>query len=410
MSESNQPTTLERTPFFRPRTFLVGLLAGLVLCSAIARTVSQRSYHRGFLRFFPAISPEAQYYPTIEEMRGIVRTACRPDQVLVVVGGNSIFNGVGQPPEKLWTVELQRLLGDRYGVVNLAFRGAMCTDAGAAVAESLRHEFPRQIYIANSAPLAPPAPYGLEPYRYMIWEARSRGLLETFAARDALIADYKRDFMSWGQRFDVWGLGWLDRGLRFRDLWNWVGYRYIFTIRNPVTPHMMAAVWPRRDFEDHESDFEDIPTSDRFRPENNDIEMKITRAFSQHFLLKDWKGNWRPIPLLQREFEGAAKGAFPDDLKARTLIMLSRNSSVYLRQLSADELRREDAAYSYGVAEWKKMGYASADYGRDYEDGDFGDRTHLTATGGRKLAAQVADQVRQISMNLGYLGQTTSHP
>jgi hypothetical protein len=410
MTEPLTDSGIERTGYFRPRTFFAAFLAGLVLCSFLARRVSRTGYHEDFTRFHQVISPEAQYYPTLEEMCGIVRTSCRPDQILVIVGGNSIFNGVGQPADKMWTVELQRQLGDRFAVVNLAFRGALCTDGGAVVAEVLRKEFPRQVYVANTAPFSEPAPYGVEPYRYLFWEARSRGLAESFAPREELVSDYVGSTYHWGERFNLRALGWLDRALRFRDLWNWVGYEYIFTIQNPIVPHMPGAILPRKDFPDSETDFESQPFENRFRPEYMDAEMRIVRAFSGNFYFRDFQGHWRLKPFARMEFDRVAGGAFPDDLKARTLIMLSGNSPHYLKELSADEKLRDDLAYREGVAEWKKMGYASDDYGRDYDETDFGDRTHLTSTGGAKLAVQVGDDVREIARKLGFLHQEYSKP
>ena len=91
---------LDRSWFFRPRTFLAGLVAGLVLCSVVGRTVSHRGYHKAFTRFHQVISPEAQYYPTLGEMCGIVRMRCRPDQVLVIVGGTRSSTGWGSPPRR----------------------------------------------------------------------------------------------------------------------------------------------------------------------------------------------------------------------------------------------------------------------------------------------------------------------
>jgi lysophospholipase L1-like esterase len=402
MSDLPPSSPPPRSASFRPRTFFLGLVAGLVACAGLGRLESRSDYHPGFTRFFNVISPEGQYFPTVEEMRAIVRARCRPDQVLVVVGGNSIFNGVGQPADKLWTVELQRQLGDGFAVVNLAFRGAMCTDGGAVVAESLRREYPRQIYVANAAPFTVAIPYGIEPYRYLIWEARTRGLLEKSAARDALFAWYFQHEMLWGDRVELAAREQLDRALRFRDLWNWVGYNYVFTIQNPLTPGLKPGLRPRRDYLDVEPDYEDMAFEDRLAHANNAVEMEITRSFSGHFYAKGAAGIWQPVPLLQAEFERIARGAFPDDLKARTLIMLSRNSSYYIRQLTPDELLREDAAYRDGVAEWRKLGYASAEYGRDFDPSDFGDRAHLTATGGRKLAAIVAQQVQEMSRRLGY--------
>jgi hypothetical protein len=410
MSDEPAITPYERSALFRPKTFVFGLLLGLALCSAVARFESNRDYHSVFTRFHVIISPEGQYYPTLDEMCSIVRTRCRPDQVLVIVGGNSIFNGVGQPVEKLWTNELQRQLGDGYVVLNMAFRGAFCTDGGAVVAEALRREYPRQIYVANTSPFVTPEPIGSGPYRYLIWEARCRGATENFPYRDQVIEDSRLHEYVRSQWMDLWAGQYLDRALRFRDLWNWVGYKYLFTIQNPMTPHLPEAIWGRGRFADIENDFEDIPFSSRFLPEYRDAEMKIVRGFSGTYYAKDQDGNWRIRSEYVTAFNRVAKGAFPDDLKGRTLIMLSRNSPLYLRQLDSDEMSREDLAYGDGVKAWLALGYDADQYGRDYDDTDFGDRTHLTGTGGRKLAQQVATDVQALAAKLHYVGGSASNP
>ena len=385
-----------------PRSSAWLLALGLLACSIAARVVSSRGYHEVFTRFHVRLSPEAQYYPTIAEMCGIVRTRCRPDQVLVIVGGNSIFQGVGQPADRMWTVELQRLLGDRFVVINFAFRGALCTDGGALVAEVLRKEYPRQIYVANASPFVQPAPYGLEPYRYLFWEARSRGLLEEFAPRNALVDRFERDAVVRRAWFETQGAWLLDRVLRYRDLWNWVGYEYFFTIQNPVTPDLPQATWARKKFRDEENDFEDLPPARRYRLEYTEAEMKIVRGFTQLYYEKDGTGRWQLKPAVLADFLQVARGAVPDDLKPRTLLMLSRNSPYYLKNLTGDEMERENAAYRDAVAAWKEAGYASAEYGRDFADADYGDRTHLTSSGGRKLAALVAREIQGLDVKLGY--------
>jgi lysophospholipase L1-like esterase len=410
MSEPPPGSPPQRSPFFRPGTFLVGLLLGLALCSLVARRVSSQSYHRGFTRFYLGISPEAQYYPTLDEMKAIVRSSCRPDQTLVIVGGNSIFNGVGQPPGSVWTGELQNQLGDGYFVVNFAFRGALCTDGGAVVAEALRKEFPRQIYVANTSPFGAVAPYGTEPYRYLFWEALARGELEAFPPRDADVSHFRRRYMSWGERFDVGSRESLDRVLRFRDLWNWVGFTRLFTIPSMMTPHLPEAIWPRMKVADTETDFDTIPFDVRFRPEIREAEMKIVRGFSKIFYTEGPDGAWILRPETAKEYGEQIRAAFPDDLKARTLILLSRNSPLYVEQLTPSERSRDDQAYRDAIGLWQKAGCAAGEYGTGYEVLDFGDRTHLTSRGGQKLAHTVADLVRSLSDKLGYTHRNSPPP
>lgn len=387
---------------FRPVGFLVGLALGLAACSLLGRWVSSRGYHDTFTRFHVRLSPEAHYYPTIEEMRGIVRARCKPAQILVIIGGNSVFQGVGQPVGKIWTEELQRLLGPQYCVINFALRGALVTDGGAYVAESLRQEFPRQIYVANTSPFTPPEPYGMEPYRYLFWQTRARGLLEDFTPREARLKSFMANDLTLGDRFDLTGRYWIDRALRYNDLWNWVGYRYFFTIQNPHTPSQPQATWAREKFKDEEGDFELIPLHERFKAEGREAEMKIVRGFSATHVERGPDGRWMVRANSLWQFTEAAKGAFPDDLKGRTLIMLSRNSPLYLSQLTSDEQQREEFAYHEGIAAWRSLGYHSTDYGADFAPEDFGDRTHLTASGGRKLARVVAAEITMMSRQLGY--------
>ncbi len=396
-----------RSPFFRPLTFAVGIALGLAVCSLVARRVSHESYHPGFTRFHLRISPEAQYYPTLDEMRGIVRSMCRTDQTLVIVGGNSIFNGVGQPDGKVWTGALQSNLGDNFVVVNLAFRGALCTDGGAVVAEALRTEYPHLIYVANTSPFGSLAPFGTEPYRYVFWEARSRGVLEDFKPRDEALATFARTQQTMGERFDIWSRATLDRFLRFRDIWNYIGFNYFFTIPNPTTPHLPEATWARGRLPDIEADFDAFPFENRFRPEIRTAELKIVRGFSWSFYDADANGDWHVKAKALADYDGAVEAAFPDDLKPRTLIMLSRNCRLYLDQLTPSELARDDNAYRDCEALWQKHGYSCAEYGRDYSATDFGDRTHLTAEGGVKLAADVANRVQTLAAKLGY---TTPQP
>lgn len=388
--------------WFRGRVFLVGLALGVLASAILGRVVSASSYHRDFTRFHARISPEAHYYPTLEEMRSIVRAKCRPDQVLVIVGGNSIFYGVGQPVGKIWTEELQRRLGPEYCVVNLALRGAVCTDGGAIIAESLRDEFPRQIYVANTSPFATPPPFGIEPYRYLFREAWARGLLLDFAPRAAAWKDFNRREIGPGERTEKWSLGMLDRGLRFRDLWNWVGYNWLFTIENPHTPKWPQSMWPRGRFRDEEGDFELTPTVRRFPREVREAEMLIVRGFSAAHSVRTVEGKWAVKPASREAFMVDARAAVPDILKPRTLIVLSRNSPNYLALLDADEAARDEFVYREAEEAWRAAGYRATDYGPGFTIDDFGDRTHLSASGGRKLARWLAPQIQAMSAQLGY--------
>jgi hypothetical protein len=401
------PSTAPR--FFQPATLVAGVVLGLIVLAWAGRVLTGRDWHRDFFRFHPMIAPESMYQPTIGEMRAIVRARCRADQILVIVGGNSILQGVGQPVEKLWTRHLQELLGDRFCVVNLAFRGSSPTDGGSLVAESLRDEFPRQIYLANVPPFSAANPAGHLDYRFLLLDAYYKGWLLDFPARQTVIDDYlahPKEYpaareLALGARLDAW--------LRFRDFWNWWSFTRFFTFPTSMAPTFKLAYQPRNKFPDREPDYELTPALDRFLNQYVDLETQITRNTSSPYYEKDAAGNWQPIGHAMKRFDEFASVAFPEKLKARTLIIVAANCPFYIRRLTPDERMRDEMAIRDTVTRWKTLGYGALDYGPGFVDADFGDRTHLTSSGGRKLAARAAPQIQQLAEKLGYL-QNQSRP
>jgi lysophospholipase L1-like esterase len=391
------------TAFFRPWTLLAGFVLGLVLLAWAGRAVVRQDLHPKSVRFHPMIAPDSQYEPTVGEMQAFVRARCRSDQVLVIVGGNSILLGVGQPADKVWTRRLQELLGDRYAVVNLAFRGSSPTDGGAFVAESLRNEFPNQIYIANVAPFQAADAIGIESYRFIFFDAYYKHLLLPWAPREEELRAYLADRPTHRERLERRLGAQADAWLHFRDYWNWWSSTKFFTFGTPFQPDAKLAFKPRNYFSDEENDYEGTPFDQRFYPAAVANDTIIARAYSAVGYTKNASGNWELIPSVYEGFRKVAQRAFPDPVKPRTLILISRNSPFYTRQLAPDLQARDELAIRDTIAGWESLGYSSMDYGRDFTPEDFGDRTHLTSTGGGKLAEAVAPKVQSLAARLGYL-------
>jgi len=389
---------------FRPETLLAGFAAGLALLAWKGREVAREDWHTGFTRFHPMISPAAMYEPTVTEMCSIVRSRCRPDQVLVIVGGNSIFLGVGQPVEKVWTRALQENLGDRFVVINFAFRGSFPVEGGAVVAEALRKEFPRLIYVANEIPLQAAGPTGSDTYRFMLLDAYYKGLLAPWPPRDRALARMlwtldSRDF----PRMEAEVGAKLDALLYFHSFWNWWSFTKGFTFATTLMPSEPQAHFPRNHFKDEETDFETIPFETRFTPQVVATDMNITRQYTASYYDRNPDGSWSLNKTDYQAFMDNARSEFPDEVKPRTLIVISRNSPYFTRQLEPEIRARDEDAVRVTIAGWKSLGYDSIDYGRDFEDEDYGDRTHLTATGGAKLAAVLAPEIQGLAVRLNYV-------
>ena len=109
---------------FRPPIFFIGIAIGLLVCSLAGRDIAKKNFYHNFQRFHRFISPAALFYPTTSQMMAIAESSSTPDQTIVVIGGNSIFNGLGQNAEDLWTVHLQKILGKKFAVFNFAMPAA----------------------------------------------------------------------------------------------------------------------------------------------------------------------------------------------------------------------------------------------------------------------------------------------
>jgi hypothetical protein len=192
--------------------------------------VRRRNVYRDFQRFHTAMSPETYHYPTVRHVRALARSR-GTGKTLVLVGGNSILHGCGQPESELWTRRLQEHLGDDYRVLNLGLKAALPAEFGGVAAEILSQEHERVIFVTNLVSLG--VKLGEADgghFRYFFWEAYHRGLLRKHPDREirlrALRENNKRDeaFAELQRQMRV------DRLTSSRDLWSAVEYGDVSTV------------------------------------------------------------------------------------------------------------------------------------------------------------------------------------
>lgn len=384
--------------------FAAGIVVSLTLLAMAGRRSAEKNFHPGFTRFHRDIAPDTKYYPTVREMMAIARERAAGGKILVVVGGNSILYGVGQPAGHVWTERLQRELGPGYAVVNFAMRGAGVTDCAAVVAEALRSEFPRQIYLANAAPAQPSFADGTITYRFVFWEAYAKGLLIDDPQRRAAIKEAYRLRPDTLENLPEQRIrGALDAVLSFGDLWNRFTFEWHNTAWSRERANGFDSFAPRRIYPDNEPDYLAFSAADRlFTGPRFDAEIGFARNTSLQAFTVGKNGGWEPYQPAWDQLAETIGAAIPSSLRARTLIILTRNSPYYLNQLTLAEQDRDDLAHLLSVQVWQQGGYEAFDCGRGYTIGDYGDRIHLSSTGGEKLAAQIAGEVRRVTAKLHY--------
>ncbi len=371
------------------------LLLGLALGFAGACVAGRRALAykpSNFTRFSPHLSAETFYYPTFATLENLALARWHPGQTVVIIGGNSILNGVGQPADELWSRHLQSLLGERYVVVNLSFRGGQPAEGGALVAESLLRQGVPVLLVNNTAPGAIGRAFDHE-YSQLFWQARYRGRLLPhepreldLSAREQLLAPAAREKRA-EQRLGAR----LDAIFNFQPLWHHVAYRHFST----VWSHLLPRDWwrPRDDFPDSEP--APAPLPERFQA-GFDVEMNIVRGFTAAMGAPDGQGGWEVDSGWLRAAADSIDAVFPDRLRPRLLMLLNQNCPYYRDRLTPAERDRDTAVFAAYEQMWRRNGIGCLTVGADFNADDYKDRTHLSPSGGQKLAALVAAEIRRL--------------
>ena len=288
---------LDRSWFFRPRTFLAGLVAGLALCSVVAQEGVPPRLPRGLHALSPGhLAGGAVLSDPGRDVRHRPHPLpARPGpghcrgQLGLQRGGaarrEDVDRGASAPPRRP-VRRVQSRLPRRalHGRRRHGRRGA----SQGVPAPGVRGQRPSiQPAGCRMATILTATSSGRRSTR----EARGLRPAKTSAWRGVGAPSTR-----WGERFELWSRDWLDRALRFRDLWNWVGYEYLFTIPTPITPHLPQAIWARKRFADNGARLRGRCPSRKFRPENREAEMNIVRGFSYSYYFKDRRGSGGSSP------------------------------------------------------------------------------------------------------------------
>jgi hypothetical protein len=409
-------TLLER--LVAPWALFAGLAAGFLTCCLAGRLVAERCPFVNFERFHPLLSPETLYYATACQVRALAKSRLDPQKIAVVIGGDSVLQGAGQTVPQMWNRKLQALLGDRYQVLNLGFRGAYPAEFGATAAEVLAQDFPRLIFISDVHRGAmQPDPDGVV-HKFFYWDARYKGLLPPDRERDArlheVIIEAERLERAGQMRQQKKQTGQLtaeeqrairaqmrlDSVLYFRDLWNTIGYTQFFTVWAPATRECFYR--PRKGFPDNEP--EAPPLSRRYQEDVRKLLSEL-RTCMQITCAPNAKHGWKENPTTSawRTFDRSTRTAFPEPARRRTLMLVMSYSPYYLHRLSASEQTCYAQVRRITSNHLKRLGFSVVEVGKGFGPADYLDVVHLAEPGGAKLAAAVAPAVRSLARRLGYV-------
>lgn len=373
---------------------LVGIMVGFVSATIEGHRAADYSKPLRFQRFHQRISPDALFYPPYAMLQSLALSRWSPGQTLVIIGGNSIMNGVGQPLDVLWSIRLQERLGPAFHVVNLAFRSGYPAHAGALVAEHLIRQGYPVVYVTNTNPTAGAGVSAKPPYGYLYWQARAQGEVAPYGPRDAAVQSWLAS-LDQAQRHEVMEeriSASLEAWTRHQSLWHHIAYRHFFSVWSPLMAHRF---WqPRATVPDFEPPAP--PLHERYKAPL-EYEMNMVRGYSYMSGVHTNDGTWAFSESAAQNLREEINAAFPSLIRPHMLVLLDENSPYYRDQLAADEQARNDAVYAGCAAIWEAMGIKCIVTGRGFTAMDYIDRSHLSGDGGEKLASLVASQIQTIT-------------
>lgn len=381
---------------FSPITVCVGVIAGFVACCLLGRASSQKNIYKNFLRLHPFLEQETSYYPTASQLVAVARAQCPPSagKKLVILGGNSVFNGSGQKHGELWSRALQEELGDRYQVVNFSAPGAGLVDNGGVIFECLAREYPQTLFVTNTEPGYYPAG-NRSAYSYLFWDAYYKGLLTNDSRRAQRLASEKE---TPGSRELKLGRH-MNSALYFNDLWTDVSYRYVSTVwtswlkERSFRPRRRLPDWydKRPPVVAEESEFQQM------LPGHLEA-LRHRNALSTDRYQQNGVGAWVQTEESLRQDEAQIADLLPEPLPHRSLVVFTPYNPWFLAHLTDAERARVELSFFNGGRLLEKAGYhVLSTFDRGFVPADFGDTVHLSPAGGRRLAHLVAESIRSMA-------------
>jgi hypothetical protein len=372
-----------------PLPFFIGFGVGLLALSWLGATLQSSHLVRNFVRFHQLISVESGYFPTARQVRSIVDEPGPAElKVNVIVGGSSVFHGVGQHESLIWTKHLQEQLGSQFRVINFAQRAGMSADFGNIGAELLLRESRPVIYVADGGVSQFTIPIEASFYKHIVFDAWNRGYLLPWPARDKLLSQAER-YGSPPIRAAALG-GWLNVYLNFNDFWHFVGYEHAGLNWYPLL--RTQSLRPRRMFADPDLTPEQYAPL-RYRADQMDLAMRIIRGQ----IIPTDDAHWR------RTIERTNQ-LMPLQLRAVTLAVIDLESPYYLDHLDPAQREAFVNQADHHARRLREIGFNRATVAaKDFTADDYVDRVHLSVSGGQKLAVALAPTIRTMAMEMGYL-------
>lgn len=378
-----------------PKYFFSGFLLALVLCSIAGYVISKKARFNHFDRFFSHISASLDYYPTASELVATAKHKVKRDKILVLIGGSSIFRGDGQNSNELWSKKLQELLGDDYRVLNYAYNGAGFGSFGGVAYRILIEYYPKIIYVTSCSNTESPDIDRNDYSSYVFWDAYYKNLFHPDKIEQKKISKLRKIHLH-SSKIEMHLMSYLDSFLYFKSLWNWVSYRYLFTIWNGFAqPQAFKARRLSVEAEvNNKERAEDI--------KKNKFKFDFDAITAIHYSSQVDFSSRQFFSEKRATMHQAYDNAFPARYRSKILCFITRYNPSYLMPLRLDDKKAYNIMQEDTVRIVKSFGYHVVEV-NNFKPDDYIDLMHYLAAGGNKVAEEVAPHIIKIAKANNYL-------
>ncbi len=344
-------------------------------------------------------NPASYFFPTAKLVLSHTLSGLREDQTLVIVGGNSNFEAVGQEDHELWTLKLQTTLGDKYKVVNLATIGSESTDFAGVIFRIVEPIHPKTILVFNSY-----CNMGIQfqwddrhPFRYFFWDAYYKGLIPLEPEMAEAYGRLKAESLKYEKMKEIHLSLQLDAVLRARDLWTYIGYKSFFTVWSGFTKE--AIFTPRyspllREPPARKTLQDRLKTMDMT---HEDLMTNLRSQFDGRYVLAD-DGKFSSVPSVKETWLNNARNNLPARQRAKTLIAMLWTNQYFVDQLNKNEQNAYKFVFDQSISDLRQIGYNVFSLGHDYDAEDFETSFHYVGSASQKMADDVAREVLKINL------------
>jgi hypothetical protein len=341
----------------------------------------------GYEKFHIMISPESNYFPTIDETIKALDISKNSGKKFIVIGGSSASAGIGQSYSKIWSKFLAKNLGPEYIVFNSAMNGGGGYEFGYLQAKYLAEKGEKVLYVFDSPPLATGKSDGR--WAYIYWNACLRGYEKDIKG----CFDHAVQLWSKGRKSEVLKY-FFDAVIPNQNFWNYVSYNFFqFQYHRFLT--LDKNISSRNKYGVIEKDFHaEIPCFKNINEETSKRELGYVKGYKSFCYNKDGFCNEKEVAMaLDRVFAN-----YPHELKNRTINTMSQSNSYFHEMLDPSDQALIDQAWEIGSRLRDNYGiYGLVEPGFEWEKCDHVDRSHWSDLGAEKHSKHVENMIRKIN-------------